>query len=1045
MSHENMGDDPPSESVSPRPDRRITFRGASISSSAWSPDGNELAVLLRDGTLTFVDISKKRHTRRHYNVSGSHMRWSPNGAFVATFGNREAHVWRVSQGALHGNRTFPDPVSDLTWSPDSRALAIGFTTGAIEILELENLTTITWCISHEDRVVIDWRWDDHLVSASRDLLGIWKIGAEESGFEPRGSTPDSAESFDYIDNAEALDIEISPTDFDSEQWSHIREDFETAAGQMSDGATPISVKYRPHGGAYIASIAALHDGRIATCGEDSTLRIWSADCKLESIYESATGAYYYSVSTTHSPDYLIAADSDGVIHVIDMRTFTLFGVLNTDAPASIVSFDGVRPDSFEVAVPSRTAIYFYNLARALDIGEAGSSTHYRNAKVVLVGDSGVGKSGLSLALSGREFAPTESTHARNVWTLDGEEFVGSMEAGEKREVLLWDLAGQPGYRLFHKLSLRDVAVGLIVFDARSESDPFRGVAYWAKALDESSVSNAPLVKLLVSARSDRGGIAASPSRVEEIQERHGIDRFHETSAKTGTGIANLIRSVSELISWDSLPIVAAPNAFVKIREFLVSEKRSGSLLETLRALESRFRSSGYSGSVSHEMFEVCLGRLEATGLVARISFGNRWLLQPEILDSYVAWLAHDARQEPDGLGAIDESRALRGEYTHDALPKATDEQAMLVTAVEEVVGRGLALRVSTDKGQMIVFPSELRTDLPDYPEGYAIEMTFQFEGDVAAIYAAISVKLINSLGFGTDYKLFKNAATFGLGTETLCGFAAHYLPGSDETTGRIVVFFGPHVTTELKLSFLRYIDFQLTKLAFSGSLVRERVYACSSCHYRLPSEVVTRRTELGHETLICPICSMHLPMDNLLRDAKVKDRRTSVLVQQAVHEQAKQQRLASYSLRRQTDQYHVFICYNSVDRTLVNRLDDSLKAQGVITWYDRTDVTAGDRHTHEIESVIDSTPCAIIAMGPNSLGPWQEQEYYALLQQAIARRKNGSQLRIIPVLLAGAEGIDELPPFLGIHSVIDLRGRDPGAAELRRLIDAILTPVRVRA
>jgi WD40 repeat protein len=49
------------------------------------------------------------------------------------------------------------------------------------------------------------------------------------------------------------------------------------------------------------------------------------------------------------------------------------------------------------------------------------TVHYTNAKVVLVGDSGVGKSGLGLVLSGQSFVPTEPTHGRHVWTLGSQE------------------------------------------------------------------------------------------------------------------------------------------------------------------------------------------------------------------------------------------------------------------------------------------------------------------------------------------------------------------------------------------------------------------------------------------------------------------------------------------------------------------------------------------------------------------------------------------------------------------------------------------------
>src|SRR4051794_40585675 len=69
-----------------------------------------------------------------------------------------------------------------------------------------------------------------------------------------------------------------------------------------------------------------------------------------------------------------------------------------------------------------------------------------------------------LVLSGREWTPTESTHGRHVWTFAAEEVSLPGGVREKREILLWDLAGQPGYRLVHQLHLGDVAVALVVFD-----------------------------------------------------------------------------------------------------------------------------------------------------------------------------------------------------------------------------------------------------------------------------------------------------------------------------------------------------------------------------------------------------------------------------------------------------------------------------------------------------------------------------------------------------------------------------------------------------
>ena len=116
-------------------------------------------------------------------------------------------------------------------------------------------------------------------------------------------------------------------------------------------------------------------------------------------------------------------------------------------------------------------IWELNFDVLLGRGRRSDSVCYKNAKVVLVGDSGVGKSGLALRMATGKFEATESTHGRHVWLFDSCEV--PLEGGRKqaRETLLWDLAGQPGYRLVHQLNIDDAAVALVLVDARSETDP----------------------------------------------------------------------------------------------------------------------------------------------------------------------------------------------------------------------------------------------------------------------------------------------------------------------------------------------------------------------------------------------------------------------------------------------------------------------------------------------------------------------------------------------------------------------------------------------
>ena len=158
------------------------------------------------------------------------------------------------------------------------------------------------------------------------------------------------------------------------------------------------------------------------------------------------------------------------------------------------------------------------------------SVRYRNAKVVLVGDSGAGKSP-GAGADGPEMDAYRVDPRAPRLTFAAEEVALPGGVREKREMLLWDLAGQPGYRLVHQLHLSDVALALVVFDARSDVDPLAGVRYWNRALTQArrfkDKDPMPLQKILVIARCDRGGVAISGERLNELARElgyHGCSR-----------------------------------------------------------------------------------------------------------------------------------------------------------------------------------------------------------------------------------------------------------------------------------------------------------------------------------------------------------------------------------------------------------------------------------------------------------------------------------------------------------------------------------------
>jgi GTPase SAR1 family protein len=799
---------------------------------------------------------------------------------------------------------------------------------------------------------------------------------------------------------------------------------------------------------------------LVSTSQDRTLRVWERETGREIYVLEGHVATVRAASISGDGRLLASKSFDNSVRLWRLDILETIAIFSEGASANWAAGLAFHPQAPLLATLDEmdTAVRIWEFDTDLLLGcpSGMRSVRYTNAKVVLVGDTGVDKSGLGMVLTGQPFAPTESTHGRRVWTLESRDLEVGDGRTETRETLLWDLAGQPGYRVFHRQHLDEIAVALVLFDSRSETDPFAGVAYWARALDEAT-RGFPLVKFLVASRADRGGPPASAARIRETCVRYGFARFFETSAKRGDGVEELRRAIRAAIAWDQMPRVSAPRLFHDLKTFVVDEKKAGRVLQrrdellqrygslrpTADELLQRHGSLGPTAEATEELLTTCLRRLEAAGLVKQLTFGDLVLLQPEMLDDYCAWLAQAARQEPDGLGFIADRKARAGEFAMDAgrMLQGKPEERLLITAtVEDIIGRGIALRQPTEKGEMLVFPSELRTDMPDYPGGYLREAAFRFEGPVKAIFATLVVCLTHAPAFARE-RFFKNAAVFRSAGDEVCGCAVTYPVPGDDALGRLTVFFDGHAGRTTKLIFLRYVNRQLEEMAFAGSVQHERVYQCV-CGYIIPHDAVERRRARKETTAICPDCGQQTRIDDTADQIAQTDPAVDEQMARSEEERQRQQRLAVLAERERCAEFHVFLCHNHRDKPHVRLLAAKLRHQGLLPWIDEGGISAGGQFAPELERVIHEAPAAAVLIGPHGLGNWQRQEYFALLQRYVEYREGKGQKRLalIPVLLPDAAAEPELPVFLRGFDWVDFRqeGGFDARKPMQRLIRAIL-------
>jgi GTPase SAR1 family protein len=960
-------------------------KAVNIQSISWSPDGQILAagctgaILLWDFETGSLRRTLKGHSGPIYQVT-----WSPDGRLLATSStDRSIIIWDGKTGKyLRTLKADSGSVYSLAWSPDGLTLASGSRSRSVLLWDIST-GKIRQKFNGEagSTYALAWSPDgQYLAAGFRDgTIPVWNVKGDNLRQTLKSHEGNEESIFSIVWAEDGQMLFTGSSDRTVRIW------------EAETGAVVYILE--GHIDSVLSISASSKYPLLATKSRDATIRLWNKDTWNQVAILDEASARYLSSAIAFHPSFPILAtlgEFDGDIHVWE---------LDVDA--------------------------------IINSSSAATSVHYTNAKVVLVGDTGVGKSGLALRLTGQPFVATESTHGRHVWLFDNQEVLLEDQREETREILLWDLAGQPGYRLVHQLHLNEVALALVVFDARSETDPFAGVRHWIRALSQAerfpNSSAVPIKKFLIAARTDRGGRVASIDRIKELVGDFGFDNYFETSAKEGKNIDALSEAIKKAIEWSSLPKVSSTVLFQAIKLFLVSEKQSGHVLSTVEDLYRSYLKSAADIAETEDLraqFTTCTGRVESQGLIRRLSFGNLILLQPELLDAYASALVNTAKDEPDGMGTIPESKVLSVDFyipQDERIKDKEQEKLLMIAMIEDLLHHEIALREQADDGAHIVFPTQFTREHPDLPDPEVKSVIFTFEGSILNIYATLAVRLSHS-GVFKKTEMWKNAASYTARVGGKCGM---FLREIDEGRGELILFFDNTASEETQFQFDEYVQTHLNRRALPQSVKRRRIFICGECGTPLTDLHVERRRKRGYDWLNCSVCDSHV----MLLD---REERLSLNPQSKVPEM---DRAADAQRRRETDAsafqgkiafgaFDVFLCHNSINKPVVKQIGERLKKLNIIPWLDEWELRPGFPWQRALEEQIEKIRAAAIFVGKDGIGPWQHEEMESFLRQFIRR-----MCPVIPVILPDCDKVPKLPLFLEGRTWVDFRRQTPNPME----------------
>jgi Ras-related protein Rab-8A len=149
-------------------------------------------------------------------------------------------------------------------------------------------------------------------------------------------------------------------------------------------------------------------------------------------------------------------------------------------------------------------------------------------KLLLIGDSGVGKSCLLLRFSDDSFTPSFIT------TIGIDFKIRTIELEGKRiKLQIWDTAGQERFRTITTAYYRGAMGILLVYDVTDEKS-FNNIRNWIRNIEQHATES--VNKMLIGNKSDMiDKKVIETARGKALADEYGI-RFLETSAKTGAGV-----------------------------------------------------------------------------------------------------------------------------------------------------------------------------------------------------------------------------------------------------------------------------------------------------------------------------------------------------------------------------------------------------------------------------------------------------------------------------------------------------------------------------
>lgn len=856
----------------------------SINRISWSPDGSLLASPSVDGTICLWKNGTGELYQRFKDapISVFSVAWSPDRTSLAAASDDcFVRFWDVETGELYRKiEGLTDIAFDISWSPDGQTVAVGLRDSTIQLWDVNTWKLRQTLKGHSDAVwVVKYSPEGNfLASGSKDrAIRLWNVETGETYQTLQGHSSDIS-SLSWSPDEKSL-ASAGSQDASIRVWN-------TQAGRQTnilEGHTKS-----------ISSVSFSADGNLlASKSEDSTVQIWHcANWTRAAILDEPMGFNMLRSLAFHPKEPILATlnQGDTTIRVWELSLVVSLSenirrsfeeLLEEDTKAKIHRSLIEKYEEAYVRIQkqfneSHVELEFVDKSETLKtLLErlyllTSKTLQYTTAKIVLVGESNVGKSCLGLRLAEDRYEEQGTTHGMRFWAIKPEQlsFDAAAPEGEKRDVVLWDMGGQVEYRLVHQLFLHDTTLALILLDPTRGRTAFEEVEAWSKRL-EKQLGGQKAVKLLVGTKLDEESSIIDQAAITRLVEEFGFAGYYSISAKNGRGIAELRAAISEALDWSTLAKTSRPELFQTIRDEIEQRRKDNQVVLLYSELED-YLCQQEPDEFNSEAVDAVVNQLAVQGVITdtKLTSGERALvLQIGEVERYAGSIIIAARNNLSGVPAIEEQLVAShrmmfpGIKQEERLPRL-QERVVLECIVQLLIQHGICLQ---HEG-LLIFPALFQ---PTERESsgtipHAISLYYDFSGAIDNIYSSLIALLAISKRFGR-VRLWEDRAEFEWAGQGVCGL---YKVERRSGLAHIDVYFDQATADETRDLFISFVEEHLRQ---QGVEIYEHVEITCVCGYAFSEDSIRRRLTGGHIDIGCPECDRRTKISEGAQKAREQD------------------------------------------------------------------------------------------------------------------------------------------------------------------------------